>query len=973
MRKFLLITAFSCLILVTAGFTQSAGDGRPAVNLGSDKITENEPYVEGEVLVKMKESRTILADNVGLDKVADLENEYNVTRDAENDMKVFNVALLKGDEGQTTQELMNELEGDDNIEYVQPNFKYYPMAQTVPWGVDNGEGVKGQAANTNGYTGAGVVVAVVDTGVFYTHPDLAANAYSFPGGNCTVDGVVQACPNPGWDFCNNNNDPDDGLGSSSHGTHVTGTIAAVDNTIGVVGVAPDAEFMAVETISGSLGSGSTNTIARGIDFARVNGADIINMSLGNYDLMSLGYADNVMREAIDAAYAAGLTIIAASGNETEILYAYPSGLPHVISVGAVQQYDYQSNSTEDMGTRLAEFSSYGVTDVVAPGMRINSTTGDGSYSGDTWSGTSMASPHVAGVAALIKEAHPTFSPDEIKQVLETTATDMGDDYRDIYFGSGLVNAEAATASLSAKVELSANFTEDNGTDEPDYYLPQIPADGATSTKVKAVVTNSSGALVSGTTVNFSTTAGTLFESAAVTDSNGEAYVTITSTDETATATISADAGAYGSDTVNVDFVNILLVSDTAEGWRYATSNNNAWYYIRALIDNGYKFARYDTYNRDRGAWVYYTDVVSNLPSIDYLNKFDTVIWYNSDWPFYDTHQDLLKEYLDAGGFLIYSGQDAGYYINNGTTSDVIYSDYLKASYVSDGLTSDNVLGLDIFSSVDPTMNSTRVDYGFYYAATGIPYASYPDHIASNGASAVIGEYTSGSKDGGTRFYGNFRTQYMPFDFAMVYYKADRDTLMSSALGSIMDMSKPGNVRLPSKKRKVTQVKVKWNSVTSASYYKLKITNHSGGNVKTYNSVASVGKTVKNLKANKAYRAKVKACVSESLCSEWTSIKKFRTKPAKVKKLKIIDGAGDWAQIRWKKQKRTDKYRIKLMDTSGKKIKIVKIKKKKKFIKGKKKFVKKKIDGLTAGTTYRVKVRAFYSKNNRGKWSAEISI
>ncbi|HAZ13122.1 MAG: hypothetical protein A2X86_10030 [Bdellovibrionales bacterium GWA2_49_15] len=236
-----------------------------------------------------------------------------------------------------------------------------PPPETVPWGITH---INSQGAwNTS--RGLGSIVCVVDTGVQRNHPDLQANVMG--GENFIVSrGAID--PNK-WDDDN------------GHGTHVAGTIAALDNEIGVVGVAPEASIFAAKVLD-RRGSGYNSDIAEGIRSCISHGAHVINMSLG-------GPSDStVLKAAVQEAYAAGLVIVVAAGNESGPV-SYPAKYSESIAVSAI-----------DSSNRLASFSNFGPeVDFAAPGVSVLSTTKGSTYV--TYNGTSMASPHVAGVAALM--------------------------------------------------------------------------------------------------------------------------------------------------------------------------------------------------------------------------------------------------------------------------------------------------------------------------------------------------------------------------------------------------------------------------------------------------------------------------------------------------------------------------------------------------------------------------------------------
>ncbi|WP_306978053.1 S8 family peptidase [Alkalibacillus salilacus] len=290
----------------------------------------------------------------------------------------------------------NGLSNHPQIKFVEENAEAEAYAQDTPWGVPH---VEGDTSQNNGYTGAGVDVAVLDTGIDRSHEDLnVSSGHSVFGDSPYADG-------------------------QGHGTHVAGTIGANDNNTGVVGVAPDASLHAVKVLDDD-GSGSYAGIAEGIEWAIQNDMDVINMSLGGSS------SSSILEEYSDMAYSEGLLVVAAAGNSGNSwgwgdTVGYPAKYDSVIAVAAV-----------DQNNNRASFSSHGPdVELAAPGVGVQSTVPGNGY--DSLDGTSMASPHVAGVAAQVWEAKPGLTNVELRSLLQTTAEDLGNSD---YYGNGLVQS-----------------------------------------------------------------------------------------------------------------------------------------------------------------------------------------------------------------------------------------------------------------------------------------------------------------------------------------------------------------------------------------------------------------------------------------------------------------------------------------------------------------------------------------------------
>ncbi|QIR40666.1 S8 family serine peptidase [Tolypothrix sp. PCC 7910] len=258
-----------------------------------------------------------------------------------------------------------------------------------------------------------VVVAVVDTGVNYNHPDLAANIWRntkeiFGNGidddnNGYIDDIY------GWDFGDNDSDPNENdttKASYGHGTHVAGILGAVgNNNLGITGVSPNVSIMATKHYRASDSQGYLWDVPKGIKYAVDNGAQIINLSLGS------SYNDPAQFEALKYANDKGVLVIASAGNngrDNDVTPYYPASydLPNIITVASLDQSD-----------NLAKTSSYGFQsiDIAAPGVDIYSTYPDKTYA--TWGGTSMAVPYVTGAAALLLAANPKLTVLELRHAI----------------------------------------------------------------------------------------------------------------------------------------------------------------------------------------------------------------------------------------------------------------------------------------------------------------------------------------------------------------------------------------------------------------------------------------------------------------------------------------------------------------------------------------------------------------------------
>ena len=321
-------------------------------------------------------------------------------------------SALQGYSAVLTPAAAASLESASGVRWVQRDTPVSIDAQATPTGVDRANADASPTAKINGLDErVDVDVAVIDTGADLTHPDL--NIYRAGAKNCSI-GAVSA------------ND------LHGHGTHVSGTVGALDNGTGVVGMAPGARIWPVKVLT-DAGTGLNSDVICGIDYVTANASkiEVANMSLGGAgtDDQNCGASnDDAMHAAICRSVAAGITYVVAAGNDSEdAKSSTPAAYDEVVTVSALADFNglpgggAPSTCRTDVDDTFADFSNYGAdVDLIAPGVCITSTWMLGGY--NTISGTSMASPHVAGGAALYKATHPTASPAAVKSALQGSGT-----------------------------------------------------------------------------------------------------------------------------------------------------------------------------------------------------------------------------------------------------------------------------------------------------------------------------------------------------------------------------------------------------------------------------------------------------------------------------------------------------------------------------------------------------------------------
>jgi thermitase len=420
-----------------AGERQTGYLGKYAQN------TSKVSYATDRFIVKFKSEFEVSDTTTGIPSIDALNSKHMVRRikrlfkeTADGSLKkrlgLTKTFVLEVAQGRSISDVIRDYQRDPNVEYAEPDF-IASIALTPndtnfgdQWSLNNLGQTGGkvdadidapEAWDTS--TGASTtIIAIVDTGVDLTHPDLASKIIA------------------GYDFANDDADPTDDHG---HGTHVAGIAAAVsNNSQGIAGICWACKIMPVKVLDSS-GSGFYDWIASGIVYAADSGANVINLSLGGL------FDSQLLVDAIQYAYNQGVVTVAAMGNGGDLTPNYPAVYPEVIAVGATDHNDLR-----------ALFSTFGANiDVVAPGVDILSTVPSaGCFLCDPsgymlLSGTSMATPHVAGLAGLVWSLNPSLTRDQVYSILKHSAEDQVESLAedtpgwDPYYGWGRINAASA--------------------------------------------------------------------------------------------------------------------------------------------------------------------------------------------------------------------------------------------------------------------------------------------------------------------------------------------------------------------------------------------------------------------------------------------------------------------------------------------------------------------------------------------------
>jgi subtilisin family serine protease len=623
------------------------------------------------------------------------------------------------------------------------------------------------------------VIGILDSGVDYEHPDLAPNIWINPGEDLNHNGVIDpsdwdGVDNEGngkiddfwgWDFVNigqayvwpgedgegEDNDPSDFLG---HGTSCAGDASEVsDNTTGGAGVGWQARLMAVR-VGGmsSQGQGLIYYSSDGIVYAADAGADVISMSYG-------GGSSYWEQQAINYAFGLGVVCVAAAGNESTSQTSFPAGYEHVIAVGATNSQDH-----------MAGFSNYGAwVDVYAPGEAIFATTMNGGYGNA--SGTSMACPVTAGTAALLKALYPNLSSDQVSERLVSTC-DIIQTGNPLWPQGPRLNAGHAVDWVCGVADFQILSPDSTGRiyagQSVDMVITLVNHTAANLTGISAQITSDDPEL---TIVNGTFTVSSLSVGQETTNASTPYVLTLSPSFQ---GFRSANLALHVTGSSSLDYTQTLeVLLGRAEVLIVNADQNQsqeAYYYYSVTLDNLEK------------SWEIWDVSRSGSPAVAFLSQYPTIIWYtgNAEQNVLPVdHTQALAQYLDGGGHLLLSGQNAARYLSQ--TQNPFLAEYLNCVYTADSSNNFVVTG----NAGNPIVNGMQF---VILGSGGAQNQTSPDVIQVQAPGEEMAKYGGTGTIRGAALHttAHGKVVFLAFGFEAINdsvssYYTTRTTLMASIL------------------------------------------------------------------------------------------------------------------------------------------------------------------------------------------------